>query len=206
MKTITRHIVLYALTILLLVSAGCKTYMHFKYGLAQPGEETPEKLLSFLEKHHFPVGGQQVFSDSGTYCQAMRNPLFSKYILSHMIFDREGILLRRDTTQCQWSGYDRVKTLRIDSNYATSGDLKLNQVLCLIRPLSNDTLAFDSLIHPDFTVIVTWARFIGSYNSRLFVLSEAVKQNRTARIRMLWLNVDMQESWKLRPGQKVYIR
>ena len=60
--------------------------------------------------------------------------------------------------------------------------------------------------HPDFTIIVTWAKFLGDYNSRLFVLSEAVEQNKTARIRLIWLNIDMQESWKLTPEQKLAIK
>jgi hypothetical protein len=65
--------------------------------------------------------------------------------------------------------------------------------------------SMDTIREPDFTVIVTWAKFIGTYNSRLFALSEAVKHC-PAHIRMIWLNVDMLESWKLKTGQKVNIR
>ncbi len=206
MKKITWGFKLAAVIVIMAGSTGCKTYMHFKYGLTQPRVETPGKIAAFVKKYKFPAENQHIFSDSACYGQAIRNPLFSKYLLSNMIFNREGLLLQRDTAQCQWSGYDMVKSLRSDSAYATCNDLQLEQVLTLIQPLGKDMVCDNLTGNPDFTVIVTWAKFIGTYNARLFVLSEAVTQNATARIRLVWLNVDMQESWKLNSGQKVAIR
>lgn len=197
---------LIAWALLLSVSSGCKTYMHFKYGLTQPREETPGSLMSFLEKNNFPRENIYIFSDSAYFGKALRNPLFSKNFLSHMIFNRAGKLLQRDTAQCQWSGYDVVKSLDPDSVYATCPDLQLADVLPRIRHVGNDTMSDDLTDDPDFTVIVTWAKFIGKYNSRLFVLSGAVKENDSAVIRLIWLNIDMQKSWKLTEGQKMAIR
>ena len=206
MKTIPRIVTITAIYLVILGSSGCKTYMHFKYGLTQPQDETPVKLVSFLEKNHFPTGNQFVFSDSGSYCQAIRNQEFRKYLLSNMIFNREGTLLQRDTTRCQWTGYDKIKSLNPDSVYEKCNGIQLKQILMHIQPVSLNSVLHDSIMDPDFTVIVTWAKFIGTYNSRLFELSEAVCRNKTARIRMIWLNMDMQESWELTPGQKVAIK
>lgn len=206
MKSASCSLILAAMVLLLTTSNGCKTYMHFKYGLTQPREETPAKLVSFLEKHHFPTENLYMFSDSLSYCQAIRNPVFIKNMLGHMIFDREGTLLQRDTTQCQWSGYDKIKSLSSDSTYEKCNGLRLDQVLAYIQPFGKNTTPGKVLTNSDFTVIVTWAKFIGSYNSRLFVLSDAVKLNTTAQIRLIWLNVDMQESWKLKSEQKVAIK
>ena len=184
---------------------GCKTYMKLKYGVTQPKQETPAKLISFLEKYNFPTQNMYVFSDSAGYIQEMKNPTFSKYILSNMIFDHDGILLKRDTAQCQWSGYDKIKSLRIDSLYEKNDELRLTQLLEKIRPFGKSDIPGTELKNPDFTVVVTWAKFLGSYNYRLFVLDEAVNLNKTARIRLIWLNIDMQKSWSLTPGQKVAI-
>jgi hypothetical protein len=206
MKAIVWSVKACTLIFLVTMLSECKTYMHFKYGLTQPKAETTEKIVAFLDKYNFPEENQQMFTDSSAYCQAIRNPLFSKYLFCHMIFERNGILLQRDTTQCQWSGYDLVKSLNPDSAYPVCGDLRVNQILDHIQPFGKGEETDVPVGNPDFTVIVTWAKFIGSYNSRLFVLGEAVKQNRTARIRLIWLNVDMLESWNLRPEQKISIR
>lgn len=206
MKTIPLIIKLVVMVIVLSVSTSCKSYMKYKYGITQPQEETPEKLIGFLEKNHFPQVNQYMFSDSAAYSQSMRDPEFSKHLLSHMIFDRQGILIQRDTTQCQWSGYEKLKSLSIDSIYLKGDGLQLNQILSYIRPFGKDELPLGSFQDPDFTVIVTWAKFIGKYNYRLFALADAPNLNKTARIRMIWLNVDMQESWQLTRDQKVAIK
>jgi hypothetical protein len=192
--------------LLLLQSPACKTYVHFKYGLTEPGEESPEKLMDFLEKHHFPTENQYLFSDSASYTRAIKNSLFMKYFLNNLIFDRNGTLLQRDTAQCQWSGYEKIKSLNPDSIYEKSNDLKLNQILSLVKECGNNAVLNEASIEPDFTIIVTWAKFLGDYNSRLFVLSDAVNLNKTARIRLIWLNIDMQESWNLTKDQKMEFR
>jgi hypothetical protein len=206
MKTNRLIVKIVALSMLSLALAGCKTYMHFKYGLTQPKEENPKSLVAFTEKHHFPSENLYMFSDSASYSQAIKNPMFRKYLCNHMIFDHDGILLQRDTTQCQWSGYDKIRALKTDTTYEKCNDLQLNTILPHIQQFGKISAPGDSWSNPDFTIVVTWARFLGSYNSRLFVLSDAVALNTTARIRIIWLNVDMQDSWQLTSQQKVAIK
>ncbi|MEI6173454.1 MAG: hypothetical protein WCR01_06845 [Bacteroidota bacterium] len=206
MKTLSRIVKISALAVILALPSACKTYVHFKYGLTQPKEETPDQLVSFLEMHHYPTQNMYLFSDSAAYCKAIRNPVFCRNLLGHMIYNHEGKLLLRDTTLCQWAGYEEIRLLKADSIYVTSPGLELGQILPHILPFGKSPLPEDVLTNPDFTVIVTWAKFIGSYNNRLFVLSDAIRQNISARIRIIWLNIDMQKSWSLSARQKVAIR
>jgi hypothetical protein len=206
MRTFTLIIKMVAISLLFATSNGCKSYMKYKYGITRPGEETTEKLISFLEKQHFPEENQYIFSDSGGYMNSIRNPVFSKNLLSHMIFNSEGTLLQRDTAKCQWAGYNRIKSLSIDSAYEICGGLPLAQLLRKIRPFGKNPGRETVVNDPDFTIIVTWAKFLGKYNYRLFDLSEALKLNQTARIRIIWLNIDMLKSWELKPEQKLAIK
>ena len=203
MKTFFLVIKITILAMILSVAPGCKTVMKLKYGMAEPKMETPESLISFLEKHKFPTGDMFMFTDSASYLQALRNPLFIKNLLSHLTFDRDGLFFPRDTTQCQWSGYDVIKALHPDSSYKSLPGLNLDQILKHIQPFGRNQ-AHDSIVkNPDFTVIVTWGKFIGGYNYRLFALSGAVKENKTTRIRLIWLNIDMQKSWHLSKNEKM---
>ena len=194
------------LAIVAVAIAGCKPYMKFKYEMSEPGEETPEGLLAFLEKNKFPTNDVYMFSDSASYFQALRNPMFRKNLLSHMNFDRNGLLLERDTTQCQWSGYDVVRVLNPDSSYRSLTGLQLDQILQHIQPFGRTPAHDSTAARPDFTVVVTWAKFLGKYNYRLFVLSDAVRENKAARIRLVWLNVDLQRNWHVPGRQKIAIR
>ena len=199
----------YILLLLLLMNfTGCVTIIKWKYGITNPKEQTPEKLIAFLEKHKYPDSSLFIFDDSLSFFRSLRNPLFRKNLLSHLIFDSTGVPLRRDTSKCQWSGYDVIKTLHPDSAYMKLNGLQLADILNHIHQIGSTSVQLGNPLHPapDFTIIVTWAKFLGTYNSRLFELSEAVSQNKTARIRLIWLNIDMQENWHLTKNQKMEIR
>lgn len=194
------------ITLLATLAPSCRSYMHFRYGMAQPRPETPATLVAFLSQHGFPSDGQYMFRDSATWLGALRDTVFRKYLLSNMIFNREGKLLQRDTARCQWAGYEKIRTLKPDSSYRLSDDLEMNRVLSGITPMDRDPSRDSLLPGPDFTVVVTWAKFIGKYNSRLFVLNEAAGLNRMAVIRMVWLNIDIQRDWNLPKNMKISIR
>ena len=189
--------------ILLLCLSSCVMIVKWKYGITNPKEETTEKLISFLEKHKYPTSEMYIFSDSSSYFKTVRNREFRKNMLSHLVFDHSGLLLWRDTSKCQWSGYDLIKTLSKDSSYKKDTGLNLDQILGHICPFGKSAEKDSIVNNPDFTVIVTWAKFLGEYNYRLFVLSGAVKENKAASIRLIWLNVDMQENWHLTKQQKL---
>jgi hypothetical protein len=192
--------------LLILALTGCITIVKWKYGITNPREETPEKLLSFLEKHHYPDSCQFIFNDSLSYFQGIRNPVFREHLIGHMVFDRNGFLLQRDTAQCQWSGFEAVTALHPDSAYPKVNGLQLGEILGHIHPIGKNPGRDAGPDPPDFTVVVTWAKFLGTYGARLFELSGAVEQNKAGRVRLIWLNIDMQQSWKLTRDQKMEIR
>ncbi|MEI7661447.1 MAG: hypothetical protein WCK34_04590 [Bacteroidota bacterium] len=186
--------------------AGCKTFVRLNYGMLPPGDETPDGLVAFLEKHRFPANDLYLFKDSASYFAAMRNPVFVTNFLSNMNFDRNGSLIRRDTTLCQWSGAGLIRELNPDSAYRVWPGLRLDQILPHIEPFGKNKSGQQGAEKPDFTIVVTWAKFIGKYNYRLFNLADAVKANKKARIRVIWLNVDMQQSWHVAKEQRINFR
>jgi hypothetical protein len=198
-----KHILLF---ILLVATTSCVTIIKWKYGITKPREQTPQELLTFLKKHTYADSNQYIFTDSSAYLSALRNPLLSKNLFGNMIFDSSGSLIQRDTAKCQWSGYEVISALNPDSVYLMVPGLKLSEILGHIQPLVPDSGQEARLNSYDFTIVVTWAKFLGTYNDPLFELAGAANQNNTARIRMVWLNVDMQECWGLTKDQKMEIK
>jgi len=186
-----------------LVLSGCRTLLKFRYEMRQPAEETLSGLIRFLEKNDFPVHSQYVFRDSTAWLKAMRNETIRKNMMSFLIFDHAGRLLENDTNKCQWAGYDVIKSLNPDSVYRLSTELKLENIQNNIIPMTWAEPLPEFL--PDFTVVITWAKFLGKYNQRLFVLEKAVRENHTARLRLLYLNIDMQKNWGLVSRQKISV-
>ena len=123
-----------------------------------------------------------------------------------MIFDSCGRLILKDTSRCQWSGFDVIKTLKRGEEYPTRSGFRLKDLSDNIVQLEPEPPSDTSCCRPDFTVVVTWAGFLGSYNKPLFDLGEAARENHDAIIRMVWLNIDMQQSWHLRKDQKMILQ
>jgi hypothetical protein len=185
---------------------GCVTIVKWKYGITNPREQTPEQISSYLKKHKYPGSGQYVFADSSAYFQSFRNPLFRKNLFGYMIFNASGELLQRDTAKCQWSGFEVISALNHDSVYEKQDGMYCGDILQHLREISAGSAPDTTQEVPDFTVIVTWAKFIGTLNARLFELSDAVNKPGNARVRMIWLNIDMQECWHLTKNQKMELR
>ena len=201
------HILILALLVAMIAgTTGCKTYMKLKHGMAVPAEETPESLISFLEKHKFPAGDLYMFSDSTSYYRLMKNTVYMKHFLSHMIFDRNGLLLQRDTAECQWAGSDAIRALDPRAACSYWPGFTLDQILPFIKPFGRKEASWSTEKNPDFTIIVTWGKFLGQYNYRLFDLEKAVRENKTAAIRVVWLNIDLQQSWHVTEQQKLRIK
>ena len=112
----------------------------------------------------------------------------------------------KDTTMCQWAGDRPIRLLRPDTTFQTTDRLKLDQISDKIIPFGIQLKTGPETINPDFTVVITWARFMGKYNYRLFDLEKPLMENRRAKIRLIWLNVDMQKEWQLKPGQRLKIK
>ncbi|MEI6681035.1 MAG: hypothetical protein WCO44_00330 [Bacteroidota bacterium] len=206
MKTLVTLLKVLMVVFLLSAAPGCRVYTHLMYGMTQPKEQTPEDLVGFLEKNKFPATSLYMFVDSASYVRMMKHPVLGKNLLTHMIFTRNGILLMRDTTNCQWWGAEFIRKLHPDSSYRTTPGLLVDEVLAQIKPFGKSLPPDTVGKNPDFTIIVTWARFLGKYNYRLFDLEKAVTANKNARIRLIWLNIDMQKEWHLTRHHKVSVR
>lgn len=203
MKTITRILLL---LLFLTSQEGCKSYLNLKYDISQPEIETPESLISFLQKNHFPMHDLYMFRDSSAYRTAMTRPEIRKNLLSHMLFNHDGTWISRDTTRCQWAGSDAIRSLHADSNYRSDDQITLDQITRLIVPFGPGQGHVEPIGKVDFTLVVIWAKFLGKYNYRLFDLEKAAGENKTANIRMILLNMDVQKEWNLKSGNSLKIR
>lgn len=198
---------IYTILFLVLAITGCRQIIFWKYGMHDPQQETPQRLRSFLAGMNQPLAGQYIFGDSSSYLKFIWHPFYSKKLLRTLLFNEQGYLdSLMDPGKCQWSGGSYLLALHRDSLYHADTSIRYQSLLDSLKPLDTAGLVAGDTGRYDFTALVTWGAFIGRYNERLFVNDLAVKGNRNARIRIIYLNIDMQESWKLRPDQRLLMQ
>lgn len=188
----------------LLVTIGCKQMIVWKYGITSPRSETPESVVSFARGFRQDPENIFIFRDTTGYFAFMQDSIYRKSCFSAIVFNAKGMLIRyKDTGSCQWSAAAAVKRLKKDTVYSVEGSCSLATLTAGLVSASGDSVFADRPDSIDFTVIYTWANYLGKLNERLFAIGEAVRNNPNARIRVISLNIDMQKSWKLRKDQMV---
>lgn len=188
--------------LVLLVVAGCRQMIFWKFGMHNPEPETPESLVAFLKEMNQPLASQYFFTDSASYLRFIWSPFFSKHLMSTLFYSEKGHLSQYvDSNKCQWSGVYYIARLRRDTIYFTDTANRYQSLVPYILPLGQGPGLNQDTVRYDFTLLIPWGKFIGRYNERLFASDLAVKQNPNAKIRIIYLNIDMQKSWNLRKDQ-----
>jgi hypothetical protein len=67
----------------------------------------------------------------------------------------------------------------------------------MITPLVPGDTTLTSRQRSDYTIILTWAKYFGKFNNRQFLMEKVACQNTKARIRVIFLNTDIQETWNM---------
>lgn len=184
--------------VFMMALTGCRQIIYWKYGMHEPKQETPESIRAFLKEMNQPLTNQYIFPDSTSYLRFVWDTLISHKMFRTLIFNDAGYLSRLvDGSSCQWSGGKYILGLKRDTLYYADTAQRYQTLIKKLVPLDGATAEANDSLPYDFTLIVTWGKFIGRYNERLFVNDIAIAQNTHARIRILYINIDMQESWKL---------
>jgi len=195
------------LPVILLIMSSCIPIVKWKYGITNPKEETPSSLLKFLKKMDQPPKDFYIFRDSTAYCRYLNDPVFKKNLIGSLFFSEEGLLLDvKDTAKCQWSVSSFIQNLEQSGSFRFDSACRYQEILPFLLPLTGlyDTASQEAVY--DYTVIITWAKFAGKLNQRLFNAADLVKDIKYKSVRLIFINIDMQKSWVLRKDQKMILQ
>jgi hypothetical protein len=186
------------------LTSGCKQLVLWKYGIHSPKPETPESILTFAEKNKQPSDNIYLFRDSLAYARFMKDSLLKTAYFSAIVFNRKGEFIEyKNPASCQWSAAEYVEKLKRDTTYQALDAPKLWTVIPGLIGLNGTSFPVPDSGKVDYTIIFTWAKYIGKLNERLFCINDAARNNRQAEIRVISLNVDVQKSWNMKNNQKI---
>ncbi|NQV02272.1 MAG: hypothetical protein HQ542_06485 [Bacteroidia bacterium] len=176
-----------------------------RYGIHQPREETPEMILAFMDKMNYPNVNSFIFKDSSSFFRCMRDSVFLSNTLGTLFFYNNRLLVNyKDTSKGQWPGGCFVRNLRNDTVYQTDSAYSFQSLMAHFVPL-NEMTQIDTT-NTDYIVVVTWARFLGKYNERLFNIKEAIKENPAINVKAVFVCIDIQKEWNLTDKEKNALR
>jgi len=158
-----------------------------RYGIRQPKEETPETIQAFLDKMNYPNENMFLFKDSISFYYCLRDSLFRTNVFGTLFF-------------C----HGRLMNHYKDTVYHTDPLYRVDHLMEHLIPLNGSTKI--DTCGADYLAVVTWGRFLGKYNERLFSVRKSAEENKFARVKTIFLCLDMQKEWNLPERGKNVLR
>jgi len=175
-------------------SLACKEILMMRYGIRQPGVETPESIRKFMDKMEYPNENTFIFKDSFAFYTCLRDSIFQHNTPGTLCFSPNGRLTSsKDASRCQWPGDYFVRNVHRDTLYQADTGYSLRKLMTLLVPLNNATLV--DTANANYIVLVTWATFLGKYNERLFSIRSAIRENIDVTVKPVFLCIDIQKDW-----------
>jgi len=94
-----------------------------------------------------------------------------------------------------------IKKIEKSYELPDENNVKIDYWLKRIKPIKQNTNETEA--KKDYTVIVSWAKFIGKYNKKSFKRYNELKNSPSySKINVIFLNLDIQEDWELSQEDK----
>lgn len=177
--------------------ASCQPIAKAVAGIKNPKIENAETVKSYIKKINFDTQNNLVLKDKSSYKTVLN--LFYKSFPEAVLFDNYGneLIYKETATSCNAGLFKVIPELDKNSELK-KGTHQLSQVLSdYTKPLDDDSeiITNDS----DYYLLINWAVFAGKFNKdHVLAWENLAKNNKNCKIKVLKLNMDLQESWNLK--------
>lgn len=171
--------------------ASCTPIMKMMYGIKDPDIENEKSIKKTALKCDMDTSNIATVAISG-YLSALKG----RGIPDCNIYDRNGkyIEYRQTDTSCNAGLFDFIPALRIDGKYSQPDTTSMAEELSGYRDLRGNALP--DLGVADYYVFIYWAVWAGKLNKdHVKIWEDLAKANTNCKIKVLKVNMDMQESW-----------
>jgi hypothetical protein len=188
------------LPILLLQS--CSTIMMKMYGMKNPEVENEQSIKKRALKY-----GLDTTNIVTVYSPDIAAKLSGRGIPNASIYDRNGkyIEYRQTDTSCNAGLFQFIPELDPANSYHMPDSANLNVELAKFRNMKGGVLS--EVEKADFYVLINWAVWTGKLNKdHVKIWEDLAKNNKHAKVKVIKVNLDMQEYWGVANSEKVVVR
>lgn len=206
MKTIPHYFQLFirpkvkvSVLFLLMVLVSCQPILRKIYGIKQPEIENSASIKKKALKYNLDTANI-ITVNSKDYPYVLKG----QGIPDAAIYDKNGnyIEYRQTDTSCNAGLFQFIPELSLTNQYNKPSKANLKQELVKFRGLKGETIsAIDSA---DFFMLIYWTVFVGKLNKdHVKVWEDMARENKKCKIKVLKVNLDLQEYWDVNERQKI---
>lgn len=170
---------------------SCQTVMKKMYGIKNPDVESEKNILKKAGKY-----GLDQDNIVTVNIEDFLGKLQKQGIPDCSIYDAKGryIEYREADTSCNAGLFGVIPALRLNAEYRQPDTLTLQQEFMKFRDLKGNPVTIEEGY--DFYLLIYWTVWAGRLNKdHVKVWEDLAKENKQARIKVVKVNLDFQESW-----------
>ena len=176
---------------IVLLFGSCQAILRKVYDLKNPAIENERTILNFAKKYNLDTTNI-VTMNASDYPEFANG----KSIPDADIFDMAGnyIEYRQSDTSCNAGLFQFIPDLNRNGKYNQSGKTSLNSIFPKLRNLKGEKL--EKITPADFYILIYWTVYTGKLNKdHVKIWEELATKNTNAKIKVLKVNLDIQENW-----------
>lgn len=180
-----------SLGLLYMSLASCNPIMMKLYGIKDPELENEKSIRKSALKYDLDTTA--ILTVTST---EFLDKISKTGIPDVAIYDRNGkyIEYRQTDTSCNAGLFQFIPDLKTGANYHQPDSASLEKEWAKFRDLKGNRVAKPE--EADFYVLIYWAVFAGKLNKdHVKVWEDLAKNNKNAHIKVIKVNMDMQEYW-----------
>jgi hypothetical protein len=179
---------------------SCQPIMMKFYGIKDPDIETEKSIFNKALKYELDTSNIVTISSSVFF-----DVLNGQAIPDASIFDRDGryVEYRQTDSACNAGLFEFIPALNLLNKYNQPDSADLQSILINCRDLRGNSLAI--LESADFYVLIYWTVWTGRLNKdHVKIWEDLAKNNPNCKIKVIKLNLDMQDWWEPQDKDKIY--
>lgn len=188
-----------SLIILTLTFVSCQTIMKKMYGIKDPDIENRKTIVKTANKYDLDTTNI-VSVNSKDFLYVLKGTS----IPNASVYDKNGkyIEYRQTDTSCNAGLFQFIPALNLTDKYNQPDSTNLDTELKKFRDLSGNTLT--TLETADFYLLIYWTVWTGKLNKdHVKVWEDLAKNNKNAKIKVVKVNLDLQEYWNKDDRDKI---
>lgn len=180
----------FLLTVLLFTS--CKPLMLKMYRIKDPGVENKASILKTAMRYGIDTSGIFTLRPEDFLVTLSAQPM-----PDIAVFDSAGAYIeyRNTNTSCNSGLFDFIPALHPEGSYRKTGKTSLQEELKKLRDINGNALSLPPE-KADYYLLFYWSVWLGKLNKdHVQVWEKLAQQNKNCTIKVLKINLDIQESW-----------
>lgn len=189
----------YFLPVLIMTLSACQPIMFKIYGIKKPEIENAESIIKKAEKFNLDTSNI-VTVNSKDFLWVLKY----QGIPDAGVYNSEGEYLeyRQTDTSCNAGLFQFIPDLRKDKNYHKPDSANLKTELNKFRTLTGQNIT--NVESADFYLLIYWTVWAGKLNKdHVKIWEDLAKQNTHCRIKVIKVNLDLQEYWDQAERDKI---